>query len=91
MTQSREDSQQGPDQRVELKYCEGCGGLQVRPVGSCRAYCLRCEAKQADERIPVAQTPRRTRRRARLPRGLDVELQGCAAPRMYLSVVEVRA
>jgi len=28
--------------RIELKYCEGCGALQLRPAGSERVYCGSC-------------------------------------------------
>lgn len=30
---------------LELKYCERCAGIWVRPLGSDGSYCLRCEAK----------------------------------------------
>ena len=30
---------------LELKYCERCAGLWVRPVGSDGSYCARCEAQ----------------------------------------------
>lgn len=91
MVQSVEPDPKEPNQRLELKYCEGCGGLQVRPVGSGLVYCLRCETRQADERTPLAQPPRRARRRPRLPRGLVPDLQGCAAQQLDSPVLEVRA
>ena len=28
--------------KLELKYCEGCGALQLRPEGSTRVYCVHC-------------------------------------------------
>ena len=28
--------------KIELKYCEGCGALQLRAAGSQRVYCVRC-------------------------------------------------
>ena len=28
--------------RLELKYCEGCGALQLRAEGSHRVYCVSC-------------------------------------------------
>ncbi len=91
MTQPTEPDLREPGLRLELKYCEACGGLQVRPVGSGQVYCLRCETRQADEQIPLAQPPRRARRRPRLPRGIVPDLHGCAAPRLYSFAVEVRA
>ncbi|MBA3912297.1 MAG: hypothetical protein H0X25_00215 [Acidobacteriales bacterium] len=30
---------------LELKYCERCAGIWVRPVGSDASYCLRCETQ----------------------------------------------
>ena len=29
--------------KYELKYCEGCGTLKLRPVTSEKTYCMRCE------------------------------------------------
>ena len=37
--------------RMELKYCEHCGGLWVREGGG-GAYCEKCEEKVADLPIP---------------------------------------
>lgn len=50
--------------RVELKYCEHCGGLWVRERGSGAVFCERCEAK-------VEDFPMRKKRpgRVRLPDG----------------------
>lgn len=28
--------------KVELKYCEACGGLWLRPAGSLHPYCEHC-------------------------------------------------
>jgi hypothetical protein len=28
--------------KLELKYCEGCGSLQLRAEGSRRVYCVSC-------------------------------------------------
>jgi len=30
------------EKRLALKYCEGCGALQLRPEGSQRVYCGNC-------------------------------------------------
>jgi hypothetical protein len=38
--------------RVELKYCERCGGLWVRECGTGEVYCGRCLAQIADLPIP---------------------------------------
>jgi len=34
--------------RVELKYCEACGALWLRPHGSHKPYCKRCESVVAE-------------------------------------------
>lgn len=47
--------------RMELKYCERCGGLWVRDYGSTRVYCRGC-------RPLIAQLPAEMKRRKpRLP------------------------
>jgi ribosomal protein S27AE len=52
--------------RMELKYCEHCGGLWLRPSGTERVYCGTCQAKVAElpppkknpgrVQLPVART-----------------------------------
>lgn len=54
--------------RVELKYCEHCGGLWVREGGA-GVYCRRCEPKVAD--LPIPKKPRRLT----LPVGLRSRLE----------------
>lgn len=44
--------------RVELKYCEHCGGLWVREGGA-GVYCERCQPKVADLPGPKKR-PRKT-------------------------------
>jgi hypothetical protein len=44
--------------RLELKYCEHCGGLWLRDCGSQEVYCAACRPR-------VAQLPARSLRRAR--------------------------
>jgi ribosomal protein L37AE/L43A len=34
--------------RLELKYCEGCGALTLRPSSSSEIYCSRCAKKFAE-------------------------------------------
>ena len=48
--------------RMELKYCEHCGGLWVREGGA-GVYCGKCEQKVAE--LPVPKKPQRLE----LPRG----------------------
>jgi hypothetical protein len=38
--------------RVELKYCEHCGGLWVRETGAGMVYCASCQPKVADLPVP---------------------------------------
>lgn len=39
---------EGPKTRMELKYCERCGGLWLRPQGDEGVDCCRCRARTAD-------------------------------------------
>ena len=48
--------------RVELKYCERCGGLWVREPGAGIVYCDNCQPMVAD--LPV---PKKKPGRAMLP------------------------
>jgi hypothetical protein len=43
--------------RVELKYCEHCGGLWVREGGA-GVYCEKCQDKVADLPIPKMKSGR---------------------------------
>jgi hypothetical protein len=46
--------------RMELKYCERCGGLWMRTRGSQEVYCAPCESQLQD--VPAV---RRTQNRPR--------------------------
>jgi len=59
--------------RVELKYCEGCGGLGIRECGGGRVYCDDCTRKMAE--LPVSKT---ASRRPVLPVGNRSVLHDCA-------------
>ena len=50
----------GNETRVELKYCEHCGGLWIREGGA-GVYCGKCQPKIEDLPIP------RRQRRPKLP------------------------
>src|SRR5271169_2384066 len=55
--------------QVELKYCERCGGLWLRPQGAGGVYCATCRARLAAMPDPGEPSPGKARRRkARLPR-----------------------
>ena len=59
----RNDNKNG-EVRVELKYCEQCGGLWVRERGAGVVFCERCQPK-------VDELPMRKKKpgRIRLPQG----------------------
>ncbi len=53
--------------RMELKYCERCGGLWLRPKGSGLSYCAGCAAAMAELpgvrlKTPAADKEREGRR-----------------------------
>jgi hypothetical protein len=50
--------------RMELKYCEHCGSLWLRPSGTERVYCESCQPKVAE--LPP---PKKNPERVRLPVG----------------------
>jgi len=58
--------------RVELKYCEHCGGLWVRECGAGVVYCENCQAKVADLPIPKKKPSRIT-----LPVGRRTLVEDC--------------
>jgi hypothetical protein len=39
---------------LELKYCERCGGLWLRPAGGAQIYCITC-ARQMAEMPPASR------------------------------------
>ena len=44
--------------RVELKYCEHCGGLWLRESGTAAAYCENCRPLVADLPVPKKRAGR---------------------------------
>lgn len=42
------------DLSLELKYCERCGGLWLRPAGGSQVYCAPC-AREVEEMPPTAR------------------------------------
>jgi len=51
MKTDRKDKSEGS--RVELKYCEHCGGLWLRECGAGAVYCPKCQPRVAD--LPTAK------------------------------------
>lgn len=50
----------GEASRVELKYCEHCGGLWVRECGEGAVYCQNCLPKVNDLPVPKKRPGRIT-------------------------------
>ena len=48
---SKRKGEENAEIRMELKYCERCGGLWIREGGA-GVYCDRCRSKVADLPIP---------------------------------------
>ncbi|MCU1307072.1 MAG: hypothetical protein JWN45_1767 [Acidobacteriaceae bacterium] len=47
---------------LELKICERCGGLWLRPSASCWIYCGGCKKKVSELPKPSTGSPRRQAR-----------------------------
>jgi len=58
MKSTHEDAESEP-KRMELKYCEHCGGLWLRECGAGVVYCPNCEPK-------VAELPARKKKPGRI-------------------------
>jgi hypothetical protein len=56
---------------LELKYCERCGGLWLRPVGGGQIYCVACGRAMAE--LPPASYEIRDVRVPRGPRREEVD------------------
>jgi hypothetical protein len=52
------DCGRGTECKLELKICERCGGLWLRPAGSRWIYCGPCKVK-VDDLPPVNLNPKR--------------------------------
>lgn len=51
---TRQGSTLTSDREFELKYCERCGALWVRPVDVEQVYCAACE-REVDDLPPMSQ------------------------------------
>ena len=76
--------------RVELKYCERCGCLLTRAIGSCLTFCDLCEIKYSEEEMYLTPPKRRvfkpSTRPARLP--IRIDLKACADTANYRELKE---
>ena len=52
---SRKSEATTKDESLELKYCERCGGLWLRPVNSGQIYCVSCSREMAKLPPPSSQ------------------------------------
>ena len=64
MKAKEKESTSANELQFELKYCERCGGLWLRPVGGGQIYCVACGREMAE--LPPASTEQET---AKLPQG----------------------
>ena len=63
---------EGEKTGLELKYCERCGVLWIRPQRNSEVYCGSCRARMADMPRPVEERTSKPR----LPRPRTEDLQG---------------
>jgi len=85
---------EGGEIQVELKYCERCGGLWLRPRGADDVYCASCRVSLAAMPNPGTAPTGRTRRRRSRRRRVEAQteylpgrienLQGVAAMEVYV-------
>ena len=57
--EARHDSEGARESKLELKICERCGGLWLRPAGSRWIYCGPCKV-QVDDLPAVSTRPTRS-------------------------------
>ncbi len=61
---------------LELKYCERCGGLWLRPVGGEQIYCTVCARAMAELPPPSTEVKRKATHRKEWE--VEDELEGYA-------------
>jgi Zn-finger nucleic acid-binding protein len=64
---------EGEEIQVELKYCERCGGLWLRPRGTDGVYCASCRERLAAMPDPGEAPPRKARRRRAPAQGTSLQ------------------
>ena len=62
---AKADGSKANEEQFELKYCERCGGLWLRPVGGEQIYCAACGRAMAE--LPPAFNEGKAARRPRGP------------------------
>ncbi len=68
---------EGQQIQVELKYCERCGGLWLRPQGTDGVYCTGCRIRIAAMPDRGETVPRKARQRRK---GTDVQSEALQKP-----------
>jgi Zn-finger nucleic acid-binding protein len=78
MKRKIEEGKGANEMRFELKYCERCGGLWLRPVGGEQVYCVIC-ARQMAELPPASHEVGRNAigRRATMQKGPQWGVDHC--------------
>jgi len=71
---------EGRQIQVELKYCERCGGLWLRPQGADGVYCASCRLHLAAMPDPGEPPPREARRRKARVRRTDLQREDLHSP-----------
>ena len=66
--------------QVELKYCERCGGLWLRPRGTHQVHCASCRARLAARPEPGEQLSRRRRNTEVAVQASGLEPEGIPSP-----------
>jgi Zn-finger nucleic acid-binding protein len=61
------ESSSANELQFELKYCERCGGLWLRPAGGGQIYCVACGRAMGE--LPPATYVRDGGKGARMPQG----------------------
>jgi Zn-finger nucleic acid-binding protein len=87
---------EGQEIQVELKYCERCGGLWLRPQGADGVYCASCRVLLAAMPNPGEAPPRKAHRRKVRTQGKNLQREDLQSPARidYLegvAAMEVRA
>jgi len=80
---------EGPKTQVELKYCERCGGLWLRPQGDSEVHCGSCRLRMADMPRPIYERPRKPR--LPCPKAEDLRGQAQIEYLQAVTELEVRA
>lgn len=60
MKTKESNSRSANEVQFELKYCERCGGLWLRPMGGGQIYCVAC-GREMKKLPPKSREPQRAR------------------------------